>query len=51
MKRTTLAVAFLTFGVLLWLSGRVVDTQPLFAAVLVLVALVFSASAARPTSN
>jgi hypothetical protein len=49
MRRSTLIGWLVTLGVALWLSSRVVDTQPAWALAVGLAGLMFSAFAvARP---
>jgi hypothetical protein len=50
MRRSTLAIWLLALGVALWLSSRVVGTQPAFALVVV-PAVLIGAFAARPYRN
>ena len=48
MKRSTLGIWLVVIGIGLWMSSRVVDTQPEYARALIGAALVFGAFAARP---
>ena len=52
MKRSTLIVSLLALGAALWLSSRVVETQPGYAVAVMLALGLFSTFvAARPYPN
>jgi hypothetical protein len=49
MKARTLAIWLVAIGVALWMSSRVVDTQPGYArATMIVAAVVFGGFAVRP---